>query len=144
MRLLLCLMLSATLCAVQAEASPVACYAVFVADTLGLTSPFDASPPLLRAKDIRLTSKPATAPWTGPPSRLVMPANVSEQFDYRAAYWQVDKDVLSITWSNNGLSGVEMRLTPNVAGFEGSIASFWDFAPAITDQRRAVLKRRPC
>jgi hypothetical protein len=68
----------------------------------------------------------------------------ADAFNYRASYWQLNRERLSITWSSNGLSGVEMMLTPTANGFEGTIESFWDFEPSTSDRRRAVLTRRPC
>jgi hypothetical protein len=128
----------------NAKASPVGCYSVFVAEANA--SPVHLASPehLVRAKDIRLTSKHATTPWAGGAVFQVLPAASSDKFAYSASYWQVKKDGLSIIWSNTGLAGVEMTLTPTRSGFEGSIENFWDFEPFTTDKRRAVLTRKPC
>jgi hypothetical protein len=97
-----------------------------------------------RAKDIRLTSEHATTPWARDQIFQVLPLTSADAFNYRASYWQLNRERLSITWSSNGLSGVEMMLTPTANGFEGTIESFWDFEPSTSDRRRAVLTRRPC
>ena len=129
----------------NAEAGPVGCYSVLVAErNESLASQLTRPEHLARAKDIRLTSKHATTPWAGGEIFQVLPVTTLEKFDYRASYWELKKTGLSITWSNNGLSGVEMTLTSTASGFEGTIESFWDFEPFTTDKRRAVLTRRPC
>jgi len=128
----------------HAAADPVGCYSVLVEET-NVSSLQSMKPDrLLREKDIRLTSKRAATPWANEQIFQVLPATSADKFTYRASYWQLIGERLVITWSNNGLSGVEMILTPTANGFEGTIENFWDFQPSTTDRRRAVLQRRPC
>lgn len=128
----------------NARANPVGCYSVLVEEI----APPSVEPMkirrLVRSKDIRLTSEPATAPWTNSQFFKVLPLAPRNAFNYAASYWELKTERLFITWSNNGLSGVEMDLTPSENGFEGIVQSFWDFQPATSDRRRAVLTRMAC
>jgi hypothetical protein len=138
------LFLLTTIVVVHAKADPVGCYAVFVGETSS-SSPQSRKPVhLVRVKDIRLTLEHATTPWTGGQIFKVMPLTSADEFTYIASYWQLKRERLSIIWSNNGLSGVEMILTPTSNGFEGTIKNFWDFGPSTSDERPVVLTRRPC
>jgi len=131
--------------AAHAGADPVGCYSVvLVGEPNASTSQPMRHEHLVHAKDIHLTSARATLPWAEGRIFQVLPLNSADEFTYRASYWQLERERLSITWTNNGLSGVEMILTPTPNGFAGTIESFWDFEPSTSDRRRAVLKRRRC
>jgi hypothetical protein len=138
------LILLTTTVAAHAEADPVGCYVVLVGETNASTLQPMRPEYLVHAKDIRLTSARATAPWAEGQIFQVLPLNSADQFTYRTSYWQLKRERLSITWSNNGLSGVEMILTRTPDGFAGTIENFWDFEPSTSDRRRAVLTRRRC
>jgi hypothetical protein len=47
---------------------------------------------LLHAKDIRLTSARATTPWAKGQIFQVLPLNSTDEFTYRASYWQLEKN----------------------------------------------------
>lgn len=129
----------------HANAETAGCYTVFIERTHVSSPQSIKSERLERAKDVRLTSKSATTPWTNENIYQVLPLSSAEAFNYQAAYWQLKRGRLFITWSNNGLSGVEMKLTPTANGFEGTIESFWDVEPLpSSDKRQAILRRRPC
>lgn len=107
---------------VHAQAGPVGCYSVVVAEK-SETSPSQLRKPehLVRAKNIRLTSKHTSTPWPSGEMFQVLSATPLDSFAFGASYWQWKKEGLAITWSNNGLSGVEMILKPTASGFEGTI-----------------------
>jgi hypothetical protein len=128
----------------QAKDDVIGCYAVSNAPVHKSSSQSKQSDHLVRAKDIRLSSEPASAPWTNSSEFRVVPVHSSDRFTYSTAYWSLERNMLSITWSSNGLSGVQMKLTPTRTGFDGTIESFWDFAPFTTDKRQAVLTRQSC
>lgn len=139
----LIILLTATVAA-HADANPVGCYSVLVGEA-NVSPPQPMRPEeLVRAKDIRLTSASASAPWASGQIFQVLPLSSKDEFTYRASYWQLKRERLSITWSNNGLSGVEMILTPTPNGFAGTIENFWDFEPSTSDRRRVVLTHRRC
>jgi hypothetical protein len=133
-----------TTVAAHVEADPIGCYSVLVGETNASPLQPMRAEHLVRAKDIRLTSARVTTPWAGGQIFQVLPLNPADEFTYRASYWQLKRERLSITWSNNGLSGVEMILAPTPIGFEGTIESFWDFEPSTSDRRRTVLTRKRC
>lgn len=135
------------LAAVSAHASDntVGCYDVLMSpvDKPGVQAKQDKA--WIHAKPIHLTSQKVWHPWTGSVFQVV-PAVPTDLFDYRNAYWKREKDQISIIWSNTGLTGAEMTLSPSPGGFEGVFREFWD---VVTDtltpaQRRVILKRRPC
>lgn len=128
----------------QAKDDVIGCYSVLTAAVDESPSQLKQPEHLVRAKDIRLTSEHENAPWTGSSEFRVIPAHSSDRFNYSAAYWALERTTLSITWSSNGLSGVQMTLTPTRNGFEGTVESFWDFPPYTVDKRQAVLTRRAC
>jgi hypothetical protein len=138
------LILLTTIVAAHAEADPVGCYVVLVGEANASTAQSMRPEHLVHAKDIRLTSAQATTPWAKGKIFQVLPLNCIDEFTYRASYWQLERERLSITWSNNGLSGVQMILTPTPNGFAGTIDSFWDFEPSTSDRRRTILTRRRC
>jgi hypothetical protein len=128
----------------QAKDDVTGCYSVVTAVAGESPSQLKQSAHLVRAKDIRLTSEHENAPWTGSSEFRVIPMNSSDRFNYSTAYWALERMTLLITWSNNGLSGVQMTLTPTKNGFEGTVESFWDFPPYTVHKRQVVLTRRAC
>lgn len=128
----------------QANDNVIGCYAVSIMKSEKLSLQLKSLEHLTRLKDIRLTSEHARTPWKADSAFRVVPAVTSDRFDYAAAYWELEKGKLSITWTNTGLSGVEMNLRSTAGGFEGTIEQFWDFEPFVTDKRRVILTRRPC
>jgi hypothetical protein len=138
------LILLTTTVSAHAEADPVGCYVVLVGEMNASTAQPMRPQHLVHAKDIRLTSARATTPWAEGQIFQVLPLKSTDEFTYRASYWQLKSERLSITWSNNGLSSVKMILTPAPNGFAGTIESFWDFESSTSDRRRTVLTRRRC
>ncbi|MGO4381061.1 hypothetical protein AB4Z19_22510 [Pseudoduganella sp. RAF19] len=136
--------LSGTCILAQAKDDVIGCYSVLIAGRDESLPHTKQSAHLVRAKDIRLTDEHEKAPWAGTSKFRVIPVHSKETFNYSAAYWVAEGKSLSITWSSNGLSGVQMTLTPTRNGFAGTVENFWDFPPYTEDKRRTVLTRRAC
>jgi hypothetical protein len=117
-----------------AETGPIGCY------TVQITSKSRVE----HAKSLRLTDKPASTPWGNGGGHQVLPAKAGESFNYSAAYWVIRKNDLVLTFSNNGLSGVEVHVHKVKDGFEGVINNFWDFGPSTTNVRPIKLTRVEC
>lgn len=135
---------TSALAQVQAKDDVAGCYAVLTATVNESPAQLKRPAHFAHEKDIRLTSERENAPWAGSSDFRVAPVSSSERFNYSAAYWALERETISITWSSNGLSGVRMILTPTRNGFEGMVESFWDFPPYTENKRQAVLTRRPC
>ena len=129
--------------AAHAKDSVVGCYSVLIAEPRAPSSKQSRSAHWVHGKNIRLTLEHVTTPWTGDSAFKVVPVVSSDKFDYRGAYWTLEKEDLSIIWSNNGLSGVQMTLSPATNGLKGVIEEFWDFMPS-TNKRRVILTSRSC
>lgn len=73
----------------NAGADPVGCYSVVIGETSPPSSERVEARHLLRGKDIRLTSEPATTPWTRGQFFQVLPLASGDAFNYAASYWEL-------------------------------------------------------
>src|SRR6476659_10078626 len=81
-------------------ADPTGCYAVSIAALDGSGR--------VDAKSVHLTSRPVTMPWGSNHAHAMIPALPADRFNYAAAYWEQDGEKLTLTLSNNGLSGTRL------------------------------------
>ena len=97
-----------------------------------------------QAKSLRLTDVRALTPWGNGDAKQIVPARSGEQFSYKTAYWRREGGELILTFTNNGLSGTELRVRPTDVGFKGLIQNFMDFEPGIENVRPVALTRFDC
>jgi hypothetical protein len=119
---------------VYANDEAIGCYVVQVASPSGK----------VEAKSLQLTSEPANPPWGVAGGMRVLPANPKDKFNYSAVYWVRENGSVVVTFSNNGLSGVQIRARESGSGFQGTIEHFWDTEPSVTESHKVVLARQPC
>jgi hypothetical protein len=112
----------------------IGCYAVHV------VSPSDK----IDMKSVRLTDQAVTFPWSTRGSMRVVPATSTDTFGYSAAYWVRKDDAVVITFTNNGLAGIEIHARPTKVGLQGTMEHFWDAEPFSTDAHEVVLARTAC
>ncbi|MYM67075.1 hypothetical protein GTP45_09565 [Pseudoduganella sp. FT55W] len=120
--------------AVQAVERPIGCFAVQISEKSGVE----------QAKSLRLTDVSVSTPWGNGGANKVVPARAGERFQYAAAYWIVEGNDLILTFTNNGLSGIEFRVRSTEKGYKGVIQNFSDFGPGVDNARPVTLIRFDC